>query len=319
MAQRSPQEEEILQEVKTLKDLYFTFDIPVPFKNLTLTPVKTKDYFAFMSASQCLTLNKNDDPKGITLTHLDYLIHRMSASEEEGGPVMSQSFQIILKLCANIDNGFLCSECGKYLSYSEYASKVNEAVETLKAHPETATEEKFKELIQCDCEKHGEFKPVLRYEKDEKAKHNLLFIRGEPYDFRDFNRLRKYILYQNLPDYKDDSFVDKAIRDDQAAKAELQARGQGTASFEDKILAVMLFTNQTLEQIYEMPLRKFLKVFAMANELLEYKILKQGLQSGFVSLPKGKTLDHWLYKKDEGLYGKAVDADAYASQIRNNN
>lgn len=51
MAQRSAAEEEILKEVKTLKDLYFTFDIPVPFKSLVLTPVKVKDYFAFMSAS----------------------------------------------------------------------------------------------------------------------------------------------------------------------------------------------------------------------------------------------------------------------------
>jgi hypothetical protein len=39
--------------------------------------------------------------------------------------------------------------------------------------------------------------------------------------------------------------------------------------------------------------------------------------SGFASLPKGETVEHWLYKKDEGLYGKAMDADTYTSQIKN--
>lgn len=317
MAQRSAAEEEILKEVKTLKDLYFTFDIPVPFKSLVLTPVKVKDYFAFMSASQCLTLNKNDDPKGIPMTNLDYLIYKMSSQEE--GPLFSQSLQIVLRLCAGIENGLICDRCGKRIEYDEYRKKIEDLAAQVQEHPEDFPQEEIEKRLSCDCEQHGKFQPILRYEKDENSKHQVLIISGEKYDFKDFNRLRKYILYQNLPDYKDDSFVDKAIRDDQAAKAELQARGQGTASFEDKIIAVALLTNYTIEQIYELSLRKFLQLFSMANELMEYKILKQGLQSGFVSLPKGKTLDHWLYKKDEGLYGKAVDADAYASQIRNNN
>ena len=315
MAQRSPLEEQILQEIKTLKDLYFTFDEPVPFKELMLYPVQVKDYFAFMSASQCLTMNKNDDPKGIAMTNLDYLIYKMQ--QEKEGALFSQSFQIILKLCCHIENGLACDKCGKRLEYDDYRAKIEALMAQAEKDPQSVTQEMVEQITKCDCEEHGKFQPILRYEKDEQSKHNVLIIEGKRFDFRDFNRLRKYILYQNLPDYKDDSFVDKAIREDQAAKAELQARGQGTASFEDKINAVVLFTHYTLDYIYEMPLRKFLEIFSLANEQLEYKILKQGLQSGFVSLPKGKSLDHWLYKKDEGLYGKAIDADSYAAQIRN--
>jgi hypothetical protein len=66
-----------------------------------------------------------------------------------------------------------------------------------------------------------------------------------------------------------------------------------------------------------MTIRKFLMVLGMIDDVMNYTITRTGLMSGFASLPKGETIEHWLYKKDEGLYGKAVDADSYTSQIKN--
>ena len=58
-------------------------------------------------------------------------------------------------------------------------------------------------------------------------------------------------------------------------------------------------------------------VLGMVDDIMNYTITRTGLMSGFASLPKGETVEHWLYKKDEGLYGKAMDMDAYTSQIKN--
>ena len=136
---------------------------------------------------------------------------------------------------------------------------------------------------------------------------------------QEFNQMRKYIMYQNLPDFKDDSWVDKAVRDDQAARNELKSRGSGTASLERKIIGVCTHTHWRIDEVYNLSIRKFLMVLGMIEDIIDYTTTKTGLMSGFVSLPKGEHLDHWLYKKDNGsIYGKAVDADSYKSQINKN-
>ena len=55
-------------------------------------------------------------------------------------------------------------------------------------------------------------------------RYNLI-IDGVELDNEKFNRLRKIIMYQNLPDFKDDSWVDKAIRKDQEERQKLMSKG----------------------------------------------------------------------------------------------
>ena len=64
-----------------------------------------------------------------------------------------------------------------------------------------------------------------------------------------------------------------------------------------------------------MSIRQFVSLLGVINDLIEYKITKTGLMSGMVSLKKGQTIDHWIYKKEKGMYGSAVDADALTQKI----
>ena len=50
---------------------------------------------------------------------------------------------------------------------------------------------------------------------------------------------------------------------------------------------------------------------------MDYEITKTGLMSGMLSLKKGQTIEHWIYKKDHGLYGESVDAGSYKAKIQN--
>lgn len=294
-------EKKILEEVDYFRDKYFTYDLPVPFNKLTLYPVSIKDYNEFLSSSACLTLNKNDDVAGIRMTNIDYLLSKMQ--DEKEGPMWSLRFTKIIELCLHIKSGLKCPKCGKFMSFEEFYIKYED---------ESIIDKNS--ILNCEC--GGKYQETIKFKENEKGKKIFVFD-GIEVDNQTFNKLRKYIMYQNLPDYKDDSWVDKAIRDDQAAKNELKSRGSGTASLERKIIGVCVNTHWKIEEVMNMTIRKFLMVLGMIDDIMNYTITRTGLMSGFASLPKGETVEHWLYKKDEGLYGKAMDMDAYTSQIKN--
>lgn len=299
MAEMSEIDKKIKEDVEFFRDKYFTYDEPVPFKGLTLYPVTVKDYNEFLSSSACLTLNKNDDPKGIAMSHIDYLLSKMQ--DEKEGPLWSLRFTKILELCLHIKSGLKCPKCGKFMSFEEFYMKY-----------EDPSIENKNDILLCECgEKMVE---TVRFKENEKKKKIFVFD-GVELNSQDFNKLRKYIMYQNLPDYKDDSWVDKAIRDDQAARAELKSRGSGTATLERKIMGVCANTHWKIDEVYSLSIRKFLMILGMIDDIMNYTITRTGLMSGFASLPKGETVEHWLYKKDEGMYGKAMDAESYKGQI----
>ena len=290
---------QIYEDVEFFRDKYFTYDLPVPFKGLTLYPVSVKDYNEFLSCSACLTLNKNDDPQGIRMSHIDYLLSKMK--DEKEGPVWSLKFTKVLELCLHIKSGLKCPKCGKFMSFEEFYAK----------YEDTTIQDK-NQLLFCEC---GErLIETIRYKENEQKKTVFVFD-GIEINAQDFNKLKKYIMYQNLPDYKDDSWVDKAVRDDQAARAEITSRGNGTATLERKIVGVCANTCWRVDEVMNLSIRKFLMILGMIDDIMNYKIGKFGLTSGFSSLPKGQTLPHWLYKQDEGMYGKAVSAEEYKSQI----
>lgn len=306
MAQMPESEKKILEEVEYLRDKYFTYDEPVPFCGLYLYPVSVRNYNEFMTSNACLLLNKNDDPMGIKFAHLDYLLSKIS--DEKEGVLWSMRFSKIIELCFHILPGMKCSKCGKYIPYDQFFTE-----ERVKLYQE-GTDEDRKKFFDCDC---GEGKMVasLDQKKDEKSNKTVLLIDGHEIDSNNFNKLRKFILYQNLPDFKDDSWVDKAIRDDQAAKNEIVSRDSGNATIERKILCICAAMSYKLKDVYEMSIRQFVSLLGVINDLIEYKIAKAGLMSGMVSLKKGQTIDHWIYKKEKGMYGSAVDADALTQKI----
>lgn len=301
MAKMPEADKKILEEADYFRDKYFTYDLPLPIGKLTLYPVSIKDYNEFLSCSACLTLNKNDDIAGIRMTNIDYLISKMR--DEKEGAIWSLRFTRIVELCLHIKSGLKCPKCGKIMSFEEFYLKYED--ESIKDKDS---------ILNCEC---GErYQETIRFKKGESGKTVFVFD-GAEVDNQLFNRIRKYIMYQNLPDYKDDSWVDKAVRDDQAARNELKSRGSGTATLERKIIGVCVNTHWKIDEVMNMTIRKFLMVLGMIDDVMNYKITRTGLMSGFASLPKGETVEHWLYKKDEGLYGKAVDADSYTSQIKN--
>lgn len=308
MAQMSAAEKKILEEVEYYTDRFFVFDQPVPFCGLNIYPVNIQHYTEFMTANSCLLLNKDDDPAGVRLSNLDYLLLKIADPKE--GPFWSMRLSKILELCLHVLPGMNCPKCGKNISYSEFFTEERE-----KQYQEMSEEDREK-ILDCECGE-GKLVPSLNQKKDEKTGKTILAINGHDISVADFNRLRKIILYQNLPDYEDDSYVDKEIRDDFALKAEMQSRHSGRASLEQKIICVCAKSSYKIEEIYNMSIRKFTMLLSTINDVLEYQITRTGLMSGMVSLKDGKEIDHWIYKKKKSVYDSAVDAQAFTDKINN--
>ena len=153
MAQMPEINKQILEDVEYFRDKYYTYDLPIPFKEgLTMYPVYVKDYNEFLSCSACLTLNKNDTPEGIRMTNIDYLVSKMKDKEEV--PLWSLRFTKILELCLHIKSGLKCPKCGKFMSFEEFYKK----------YDDPAIEDKNSILI-CEC---GEkFEETVKFAPDE--------------------------------------------------------------------------------------------------------------------------------------------------------
>ena len=297
-------EQQILQEIEYFKDRYFTFDEPVPFCGLFLHPIPVKHYNEFLVGNACLLLNKNDDPEGVAKTHLSYFLDKLTDKEE--GQMWSVRFSRLMELVFHLQNGLKCPQCGAFITFEELSHRYMELQKV----------NGLKTLMKCPrhretgCE--GILKEVISFKKTEDNK-SILIIDGHEISSNDFMRLRKIILYQNLPDFKDDSWVHKEVRDDQRARQELLSKDAGSASVEKKIVAITTVTNYKVEDIYNMSIRKFLMLLTTIDDLITYTTTRIGSMSGFVKL-KGP-IEHWIYKKDKGIYGKAVDAQAFKNTI----
>lgn len=291
---------EIMEEALSYEGRYYTYDLPVPFCGLKLYPITMRNYEEFLSCNCCFLLNKNDDPKGLGKSHLDYLLLKLT--EDEQKQIWSLKFSRLMELIFRIENGLRCPKCGKIMTFEEFLRKYEEITKEGKL---------TEQILQCDC---GEIlQERILFKPNEKTKKNSLWIDGKEITSKDFNRLRRIVLYQNLPDYQDDSFVDRDLREDQAKKHQILSKDSGTASTEKKLICVASQTSYKIHELYDLPIRKFLILLSTVDDVISYTTARMGMMTGMVSFKEPP--EHWIYKKKKELYDTAVDAQSFKNSI----
>lgn len=316
---------DIAKELMVYETTYFRMDQPVPFCGLGVYPATVKDYEIFLDAISCLTLDKNKTLQGIRMSNLDFLVGKLSEKEE--GALWSYRLTNLAKVCFKVPSGFRCPNCGKLIPFdspeaAEAAKAAGEAAKTYATeHPESLTTEEglsaMREIASPKCpDDGGVLKPTLITKKGEDGKA-MLVVDGHEISWRDFNRLRQIILFQNLPDYRDESWVDPALKKDRERKLEMERKNNDLhATVEKKVIALSVSTNYRLDEIWDMPVRKFSMALSTVDALINYQITKLAYMTGLVTPPKGKSLEHWIYEYDKDMYGddyktlSAVQADA---------
>ena len=301
-------EKKILEEIKILEEKYFTFDAPVPFCGLKIYPVTVRDYTNFLIVSDCFLLNKNDSPQGISMSNLDYFLSKLV--DKEDGRMWSFKFSRLMEMIFHIQNGMKCKNCGKVISFDDYIAQLQK-LNANKKEGDTL------EGVKCEC--GGDFQEMIHFRPDEKTKKKQLIVDGHIITSKDFDLLRKIAIYQNMPDYHDDSWVHADVRADQAKKNEILAKkdGPNIANLERKIVCVAAKSAYKIDEIYDMTMRKFIMLLGVIDDAITYETTRIGLMTGLVS-HKGP-IDHWVYKKDKGMYGSAVSAEDYVGKINSAN
>ena len=326
--------QEMVNYLSGLEYEYFREDKPVPFCGLMVYPATVRQYEMFSNAITCLTLNKNETVQGIGTTNLGYLYLKINDPKE--GREWSYKFSTLCEIIFHIKNGIKCKKCREIIEYKdpnfldflmklkEHREKVQDEIKNFKG-----SQEDFINYIQnikqqtppLVCPKCGGADSIEEYTKmveiipDSKTKKYSLFIEGHEISSADFNKLRQLVMYQNFSDYVDDSWVDPNLKKDHEEKMRLErAKNDVHATIEKKVVCLSVTTNYKISEIYDMPIRKFALALATVDDLINYKIMRQAVASGFVSLKKGEKIEHWIYKSDKDMYG-----DSYKSvdQIKN--
>lgn len=247
-----------------------------------------------------------------------------------------------MEIIFHIENGIKCKDCGRIIKYTdveflEYIQKFQEFQQKVvtvqkqlqgqsdgadKVQIDDATIKSLKngapELVCPSCGKK-EFIEMIKIVQDPQTKKDSLIVDGHVITKDDFNRLRQIVLFQNFPDYRDDSWVDPDLKRDYEAKLQLEQKQNDVhATIEKKVVCLSITTSYSFSEIYDMSIRKFTMALTAVDDLINYKIMKTATMSGFVSLPKGQKIDHWIYKPNKDMYGDAYKSmDDAQSEIKN--
>lgn len=256
-------------------DRLFTLDEPVPYKNIKLFPVRVRDNDMFYRSISCLTLEKKSIPdiKILKMSYLEYLYHLHIENKEVDYLLL---LDYLLKLCIKDDD----------MGVNYYFDDMNKPVFEI-----------GKKVLDTDGN------PVS-------DKHGIKLSDKEIFNSSDFEEIQNIICNQNLIDRPDET-IQKEIRDkmDEARMMKARDSGNKPASFEDTILCLVASTSMSLNEVYDLPLRKFIKLLQRVDAKLHYEIYMGAAMSGMVEFKDKKILRHWMSdlekenKNDDVLLG----------------
>ena len=306
----------IAEQLEAYEYEYFREDKPVPFCGLFVYPAKVRDYELFSNCVSCLSLNKNEDPQGIRMSQQEYLIYKMRMDDKEGYS-WSYRLQKLFEIIFHINNGLKCAHCGHVISYDsqlfkDFVTKISsiENIAELK-------EEDIPQLVCPECQEK-EFVEMIKITTDDKTGKACFLVDGKKIGKKDFDLLRALVLFQNYPDYRDESWVDPALRKDHEEKLRLEQQNNDVyASIEKKVVCLSISTHYKFDEIYDMSIRKFTMALSAVDDLINYKIMRTAVSSGFVSLPDGKKIEHWIYKPIKDMYGEYKSMDEATAEANN--
>lgn len=260
---------------------YTMLSNPIPCNGLFLYPVKMKDLVYFLSDINVLNIEKNKiaDLNIIQMSYLKFLFNIML--NEEG---VCQKFIRIISLCFRLKEKDLITGFDK--------NKILAQVEPNKDKV---------------CFINGwDIKFIIG-----KNDSICLYINDVKFTPKEFDEVRRIIMYQNMVGYDDtemDEDFKKAVQEYYAIKS----RGIVQPTIEDKIDIVMSQTSYSEEEISEMTYRRFEKIFNKIVEKTEYTINKMAQIQGAI---KGD-VEHWVYKSNKNKYEDVFSsADEFENKI----
>lgn len=266
-----------MDNIKEYIERYVTFGQPVQYCGLEIKPILVKDFYQFVNAKNILNIDKNKIPdvEIIQMTYLRFLTLMIVENED-----MREDFLTILALTLGL----------KYDSEKRNTSfKPNEVLAQ-----QTRKNESHFYINGWD----------IAFRIRENETWLQLYVGDDMVEINDsqFDDLKNIILFQNIYDYDDMEMSDDFRRVIEEYYA-LKNKDIIIPTLEDRLMAVVVSSGYTLEQLYNMPLRLFDALFEYSVSKLEYQVNKLiiNLAQGEI---KGFNLSHWVYKTKKDKYSE---------------
>jgi len=232
---------------------YLCFDKPVPYKELEIYPVKMCDYIEFHKYVNCLLLDKNSIPD-MNIISMTYLDYIFYLATPKNSDEE-----------ANLDSGIYLYLLLMLLCMVLHIDK-DDALN----------------------------KKLIVFDKDEKNDRAFIQIKGKKYYGRDFDKIKKIIAEQNGVELIDET-IQKEIREamEKAQEYKMRQNAYKVCSLEEQMICVLISTSLKLEDIYDLTIRKFIKILRRVDHKLHYEIYLTAQMSGMVKFDSN-TIIHWM-------------------------
>lgn len=238
-------------DIEQLKNEYFIFNKPVPYKlkcglTIEIKPVKLIDSMVFASSCGILDIDKNKstDVNIIQMSYLKFLGTTIL--------LIPQTQQQLVNIC------LLC------LGFN---------------HPYIFYDEKQRAIL-LDINDQGE--PIVSITAKE------------------FDEIKRIILYQNLPKYEDD-YIDPELKKAMQEQDELKAKDISIPTLERRISIITSHTGILKKDQMEMTLREHSLLFEEVVGEVEYSAVK-----GISCLGEKSADIQWIYKKEKGKFDEYI-------------
>ena len=159
------------------------------------------------------------------------------------------------------------------------------------------------------CMRIEEISIRLFIDEDGKAK---LILNDVEIDENEFDYLRKLILYQNLPNY-DDELINPDLKNDLEQADKIKNGGEETEDFEHLIANLVIGTGMNIDDVKNLPIRKFYIIGQVMDRKLHYSIYKQASVGGFVEFKQPIT--HYLKKNIDLLENKVTTVETLKNNL----
>lgn len=159
------------------------------------------------------------------------------------------------------------------------------------------------------CMRIEEISIRLFIDEDGKAK---LLLDDVEINETDFDYLRKLILYQNLPNY-DDELMNPDLKNDLEQADKIKNGGEETEDFEHLIANLVIGTGMNIDDVKNLPIRKFYIIGQVMDRKLHYSIYKQASIGGFVEFKQPIT--HYLKKNIDLLENKVTTVETLKNNL----
>jgi len=212
-----------IEDIKKKYEYYFTYDKPIPFKNLLIYPVLMSEYFEFFNYINCLTIEKNNIPnaKIIGMSYLEFLYRIKDEKNDSDIMTCGEMLTNIIRICFNVDPD-------TFRMYSDNEGKV-----TLKINNEEINKKEFDTLKRIICYQNSPdyddayIDPTLKQALDDAnnlrnrdksagstslERQILCVISGTPFKVEDIMNMtiRKFLLLLEIVNSKVDYLVYKS-------------------------------------------------------------------------------------------------------------